>query len=286
MRKNARWVVNMNSINIQDDSLVKVARVILESPQLDEGFKEVLFALFSLGASMYEVDYVMDLLDKQRVPVTQQVDLVQQLQHQVKDAKFTSTAKKVIGKLQQQEVGASSKSQVLKQARSHILPNEVFGRNIENAKNDRFMTPYRDDVGLWTVGVGHLIGNGSDAAKAAWVKDRVTSKKSTTLSRAEALQMFDTDLEKHYKRANTIFKGVWDGLSLPLKVALVDISYRGDLDKVGAKDFDFVTSIKKGMFKTAAKQYLDHSEYKKRSSIKTDGVVKRMQANANLIANG
>ena len=278
----------MNCLNIQDDPLVKVARVILESQQLDEGFKELLFALFSLGASMYEVDYVMDLLDKQRVPVTQQVDTVEKLQQVANDPKFTSTAIKVIGKLQQHEVEpkASSKSQVLKLARTFILPNEVFGGNIKNEKNDRFMTPYRDDVGLWTVGVGHLIGDGSDAAKNKWVKDRVESKKSTTLSRAEALQMFDTDIEKHYKKASTTFKDSWDKLSLPLKVTLVDISYRGDLDKVGAKDFDFVTSIKKRMFKTAAKQYLDHAEYKKRSLVKTDGVVKRMQTNSNIIARG
>jgi GH24 family phage-related lysozyme (muramidase) len=273
-------------MNIQDDPLVNIARVMLESKSLDEGFKEVLFALFSLGASMYEVDYVMDLLDKQKVPVTQQVDVVQQLQHQVKDPKFTSTAIKVVNKLQHKVETKSNKGQVLSKARSFILPNEVFGGNIENSKNDKFMTPYRDDVGLWTVGVGHLIGNGSDAAKKEWVKDRVASNKSITLSRAEALQMFDSDIEKHYKLASVMFKGSWDSLSLPLKVALVDISYRGDLNKVGAGNFDFVTSIQKGMFKTAAKQYLDHTEFKKRSSIKNDGVVKRMQTNSNIIAKG
>ncbi len=273
-------------MNIQNDPLVNIARCILESQQLDEGFKELLFALFSLGASMYEINYVSDLLNKQNVPAAQQVDIIHKLQQHVKDPRFTATAKKVIAKLDNDTVDKSSKSQVLSKARSHILPNEVFGKNIENTKNDRFMTPYRDDVGLWTIGVGHLIGNGSDAAKAAWVKDRNKAGKSTTITRAEAIKTFDKDVEKHYERAHSIFKGSWDNLSLQLKVALVDISYRGDLDKAGAQDFDFVKSIKNGMFKQAAEQYLNHTEYKKRASIKDDGVVKRMQANSNLIAKG
>ena len=277
----------MNCSNLQDDSLVKVARVMLESQQLEEGFKELLFALFSLGAGMYEINYVTDLLNKQNIPVSQQADAVEKLQQAAKDPKFTATAKKVIGKLQHDAVpNKSSKAQVLNKVHAFILPNEVFGKNIENPQNDKLMTPYKDDVGLWTIGVGHLIGNGSNVAKAAWIKDRVKAGKSTTITRAEALKMFDADVEKHYDRAHSTFKGSWDNLSLQLKIALVDISYRGDLDKAGTKDFDFVASIKKGMFKTAAKQYLDHSEYKKRSSVTDDGVVKRMQNNSNLIAKG
>lgn len=277
----------MNCTNIQDDQLVKVARVILESPQLEEGFKELLFALFSLGAGMYEINYVTDLLNKQNVPPAQQIDTVEKLQQAAKDPKFTVTAKKVLVKLRHDMAAdKSSKAQVLNKARTFILPNEVFGKNIENPANDRFMSPYKDDVGLWTIGIGHLIGNGSDAAKNAWVKDRVAAGKTTTITRAEALKMFDSDVKKHYDRAQAKFKGSWDGLSLQLKVVLVDISYRGDLDKAGTKDFDFVQSIKNGLFKTAAKQYLDHSEYKKRSSVTDDGVVKRMQNNSNLIAKG
>lgn len=276
----------MNCLNIHDDQLVKVARVMLESPQLDEGFKELLFALFSIGAGMYEIDYISDLLDKHHVPATQQVDTIQKLQQQIKDPRFDSAAVKVIGKLQNNNTVKGSKAQVVSRAHSFILPNEVFGKNIENPNNDQLMTPYRDDAGLWTIGIGHLIGNGSAAAKDAWVKARVSAGKSTTITRAEALKMFDADVEKHYERAHIKFKSVWNGLSVQLKVALVDISYRGDLEKAGAKDFDFVQSIKKGLFKTAAKQYLDHSEYKKRSSVKPDGVVKRMQTNANLIAKG
>jgi len=277
----------MAKMNIQDDPLVKVARAILESQQLDEGFKELLFALFALGAGMYEINYVTDLLNKQNIPVAQQADAVEKLQQAAKDPKFTATAQKVLVKLRHDAApNKSSKAQVISRAHSFILPNEVLGKNIDNPKNDRFMTPYRDDVGLWTIGVGHLIGNGSKAAKDAWVKERVLNGKSTTITRAEALKMFDSDVEKHYERARTTFKDSWDGLSLQIKVALIDISYRGDLHKAGAHDFDFVTSIKKGMFKQAAQQYLDHSEYKKRLSVKNDGVVKRMQANSNLIAKG
>ena len=62
---------------------------------------------------------------------------------------------------------------------------------------------------------------------------------------------------------------------------LVDISYRGDL----LPKMQWVDLIKKGKYKAAATEYLDHKEYKKRKAKGRDGVVKRMERNANMLAN-
>jgi hypothetical protein len=70
-------------------------------------------------------------------------------------------------------------------------------------------------------------------------------------------------------------------------MALVDISFRGDLLKPKSKDdFNFVKQIKNRKFKEAAVTYLDHTEYKARMAEGgKDGVVTRMNRNAKYIAN-
>ena len=52
---------------------------------------------------------------------------------------------------------------------------------------------------------------------------------------------------------------------------LVDISYRGDL----LPSMDWVELLQKGENISAANEYLDHKEYKKRKKKGKDGVVKK-----------
>jgi hypothetical protein len=61
---------------------------------------------------------------------------------------------------------------------------------------------------------------------------------------------------------------------------IVDISYRGDL----LPEMDWVDLLQQGKNIEAANEYLDHKEYKKRKKSGSDGVVKRMERNANILA--
>lgn len=170
-------------------------------------------------------------------------------------------------------------------ASKFILPSEILGSDINNKANDKFMSPYQDDVKKWTIGVGHLIGDGSDEAKEAFVKKRKSKGLSPTLSRKEALELFNKDVSKRVPRVKEMFSDQWSSMSNELKAALVDIEYRGDLQKKGEGVFDWVQLIKDGKYKEASKKYLDHKEYKKRNkSKKKDGVVKRMNRNSKIIA--
>lgn len=264
-----------------------------DQSELNEGFKEnlinSLMALFSIGAAVYEGNYILDFLNKQPAPVEQKVEALNTIKDQTNNQKLKNAVNDTIGKLNQsaqnikQDI-TNEKSKVLDRAVQLVLPSEIIGTDIYDKVNDEFMSPYLDDKGYWTIGVGHLLG--SEAKKNFWIQNRKKQGKPATLSRPEALAQFKQDLNKHYNLAQNKFKKQWYKFPVELKATLIDISYRGDLENPKGKDFEFVEYIRQGKYKQAASKYLDHTEYKTRKSKKDkkDGVVKRMERNAAAIA--
>lgn len=261
--------------------------------ELNEGFKEnlinSLMALFSMGATMYEGDYILNVLNKQPAPIEQKVEALNTIKNQTTNQKLKNAIANAVEKINQpaqklkQDI-SGEKSKILNLAVKFTLPNEILGNNIDDKINDEIMTPYLDDAGYWTVGVGHLIG--SEKNKNSWIQNRKAQNKSITLSRKEAVEQFKQDLEKHYNLVEKKFQTQWYKFPDQLKVALIDISFRGDLENPNKGDFNFINLIKQQNYKKAASEYLDHTEYKTRNAKKTkDGVVKRMNRNADIIAN-
>jgi len=149
------------------------------------------------------------------------------------------------------------------------------------------MKPYLDDVGKWTIGVGHLIGKGTLKDKQDFEKGRNAAGLSSTLSREEALELFKKDVSTRVPAVQAKFKEQCPKMSNKLKAALVDIKFRGDLDNPSGGDFGWVKLIKAGYYKKAAQAYLNHKEYKARMQKKGsrgDGVVLRMNRNSKIIA--
>jgi lysozyme len=75
-------------------------------------------------------------------------------------------------------------------------------------------TPYKDSEGLWTVGVGHLIGDGK-TLPPEW---------NRTFSEEEVMAMFDKDYEKHKKQAESKVPGFskYDSMG---QAALIDLTF-------------------------------------------------------------
>jgi len=67
--------------------------------QFDEGFKEVLLSLLSLGATAYEADYVMKLLNKRPEPVEVKVDALKKADDMISSIKFDDVAAEVMQRL-------------------------------------------------------------------------------------------------------------------------------------------------------------------------------------------
>jgi len=247
--------------------------------QFDEGVKEILLGLFSLGASIYTVDYVAKQIDNRPEPFEQKVQAIKKAEDMIDNPNFNKVADVVIKRLEDSQkvqsvplpkvqLDTMTDDQLLSQAAAYIIPSEIYGNDLNLKQNAKFKTPYKDDKGIRTIGIGHKLLPGD--------KQVLTNK--------EIIQLFKLDLKQHLNLAKTKFAKQWNSFTPQLKIVLVDISFRGDLEKKGPGDFDFVNLIKRGMFKQAAAQYLDHTEYKSRAAISTDdGVVKRMGQNAKII---
>lgn len=172
------------------------------------------------------------------------------------------------------------------QASEYIIPNEIIGRDIFAKENKQFLVPHKDSSGLWTIGIGHLMGDGSDAGKEQFIKQYGKPlTDNMPLSPKQVIDLFKQDLPKKINGAKKKFGYQWDEFSTEMKLALIDINYRGGLYKKNSKEeFKFVNAIKHKKFKKAAELYLDDNEY--RTSIKkAPGVRTRMERNAKIIAN-
>jgi len=293
--------------------------------QYNEGVRAVLAAVIGLGSVglLYNVNAINRELQKRPESPSQKVQAIQQVDQQLDSEEFHRVATDVINRIVQEpseqpkpqaaqpQLAQSKEKPATKEDKketkkekeeppisvkdmgniydtiaNYILPSEIIGTSIEAKVNDRFMKPYKDDVGKWTIGVGHLIGDGSLEAKKARDKARAKKGLSSTLSPEEALSLFNQDVSKRIPQVEEKFKELWPTMSTGLKAALVDIEYRGDMKSKGEGEFEWVELLKKGEYKEASQKYLDHKEYKKRikKNPKGDGVVKRMKRNARIIA--
>jgi GH24 family phage-related lysozyme (muramidase) len=76
------------------------------------------------------------------------------------------------------------------------------------------LSPYKDSLGLWTVGVGHLIGDGKSLPDS-WNRQ---------FSREEVMAMFDKDYESHKAEAKSNTPN-FDSMSGQMKSAFVDLAF-------------------------------------------------------------
>lgn len=107
-----------------------------------------------------------------------------------------------------------------------------------------------------TIGYGHKILPGEDFSKG--------------LTDDEAKNLLKKDISKKLSDARRLIKN-FDALSPQIKIASLNALFRGDL---GPKTIDWLNQRN---FKQAAREYLNHKEYKKGDK---PGVVRRMDWNA------
>ena len=265
--------------------------------QFDEGMKEIALGLLAIGTAPFSADKLKDFLDKRPEPIEQKIDALDRVEdimpsssnfHRVADEYLKQYEKRNANSYTPPEPKEEPKpivddlppdkneDSVLSLAGDLIKPVEIFGTDISHPKNKRFLRPYKDDVGIYTIGIGNKIGDGSEAAKNKWVR-----KYGNSISPKFAEQLFDKKLNFHLNRVKEIFGLSFNDLNDQQAAVLLDISYRGDL----LPGMDWVKLLQQGKNIAAANEYLDHKEYKRRKSKGRDGVVKRMERNAGILAN-
>lgn len=136
--------------------------------------------------------------------------------------------------------------------------------------------PYQDSKGLWTVGYGHLIGNGTTGPGPY---------AGRTLSEEEMDALFEVDFAKHVKMAEKA--PGWNMANESGKAAMIDLTYNmgpGWYIKFKAA----ARALKEGDFARAAAEllYKDASDPSKGPSGYSRDVGKRAQKTAGLLAAG
>ena len=109
--------------------------------------------------------------------------------------------------------------------------------------------PYKDSRGLWTVGVGHLIGNGKTLPKE-WDRE---------LTNEEVRQLFEKDFDEHLKQAQKT--PGWDKANEAGKAGLIDLTY--NMGGYWYTKFKKAAAfLKDGNFKDAALELKNSAWYK------------------------
>jgi GH24 family phage-related lysozyme (muramidase) len=108
--------------------------------------------------------------------------------------------------------------------------------------------PYKDSLGLWTVGVGHLIGDGRS----------LPPEYNREFSHDEVMEMFDKDFE-HHKQAAEKIPG-YDKVNDKGQAALVDLTF--NMGPAWYKKWpNFTRNLKEGDTEGAAKSLEDSKWY-------------------------
>lgn len=180
----------------------------------------------------------------------------------------------------------------LKELMLYIAPTELKGdinkeESVETLlkRDPSVLSPYRDSKDLWTVGVGHLIGDGSDRALIEYRRERAKKGLPLAMSIPEAIELYKTQLQDRYNFAQRYFGPHWKNMPKNVKKVVIDAHFRGDLinKKNPSVPFKWVELIKQGRYGDAGKEYIDHNEYRKALKGEGRGIAIRMNRNKALL---
>jgi GH24 family phage-related lysozyme (muramidase) len=131
------------------------------------------------------------------------------------------------------------------------------------------LIPYQDGEGKWTVGVGHLIGDGSDTALAA-----SGYQKHVAITKEKSDALFEEDFAKHVKIAQN--SPGWDKANMQGKAAMIDMTYN-----MGAWWTKFTVAAKllaTGNFAAAAENLRGQQKWRSQVGERVDWVADNMAA--------
>ena len=183
--------------------------------QFDEGMREILLSLLAVGTAPFSAQKIEDILAKDPAPIEQKIDALEVADDLITAPGFHQAAQEYIQQYKEVEdtppepkerkatksrptqdiPPAKSDSEIRSLAGDLIKPSEIYGTDIGHPRNKRFLKPYPDDTGVYTIGIGHKIGDGSKAARAKWIK-----KYGRSITPQFAEQLFDKQLNYHLKR--------------------------------------------------------------------------------------
>lgn len=161
--------------------------------QFDEGVKEIVMSLLSLGAGAYEADYIMSLLDNKPEPIEQKIQAVKIADKQIASPTFDMAATEVLNNLEQE--AEPTEPVLVKPKIKYDLESEsddAWSSMLDGVKHfEGFRAEqYVCSGGKKTIGYGHT--------GPAVNKERITEK--------EASDLLERELKETQKVVQSIVK--------------------------------------------------------------------------------
>jgi GH24 family phage-related lysozyme (muramidase) len=134
--------------------------------------------------------------------------------------------------------------------------------------------PYTDTKGKRTIGIGTLIGDGSEEAyrKSPYFNKTITEDQAAEIARGDIKAKIATS-------ERLLGRDYLYSVSPALQAQIISSVYRGGLS--GSPNT--MKLLKAGKFEDAAREYINNDEYRK-SKAKKEGVYKRMDETAAIMA--
>jgi hypothetical protein len=186
----------------------------------------------------------------------------------------------------------NSRELFIKDVMTYIAPTELKGDINKSEdlvtllkRDPSVLKPYLDHKKLWTIGIGHLIGDGSNQALVEYKRERSSKGLPLAISIQEAVDLYGVDMRKKVGFVERYFGDLWNRMPDNVKKVIVDAHFRGDLinEKNPSKPFKWIELIKQGRYGEAGKEYIDHAEYRKTLKGEGRGVAIRMNRNKALL---
>lgn len=242
--------------------------------------KTLLASALMLG--LIDVGYVLPKLNEIQSKVEQSLqqktpEQVQQIEtkatQQQNSPKIENLYVKIKDSWKNYKPMTPSAARQLLPASNEQLSKEFYEKAKQMIKHDEGKRArlYKDTKGKWTIGYGHLIAS----------KDELNKYKNKSLTDKEIDSLLDIDINSKIKTATKLFPKFKE-YNDDFKITLLNGIFRGDIS--GSPKT--VELINQGLFKQAAKEYLNNRDYRNASKPNaTDrGVAIRMYRNAQNIA--
>ncbi len=131
--------------------------------------------------------------------------------------------------------------------------------------------PYKDSVGKWTIGIGHLIGDGSDEALAS--SPYADFSEENPMSDEEVQSLFNKDFEEHERIAREY--PAFEKMNETGRLALIDMTFNmGDL-RVGWPNT--LKLLEEGRYEEAA-TVIENSKYARQVGNRAKKVASQIRA--------
>jgi len=127
--------------------------------------------------------------------------------------------------------------------------------------------PYKDSRGFWTIGIGHLIGDGSSKGEFAQYSE------SNPMPEGEVQRLFEEDYEKHARIAEQY--PAYETMNETGKLALIDMTFNmGDLRKGWPNTLKL---LEEGKYEEAA-QVIENSKYARQVGNRAKTIASQIRA--------